>query len=70
MDEFGERREFFRVYEIKLQGKVHEMLETAVQVGLRLQIDHVLEVVMVDMAIHTEESLEDVLYDIHKIVRK
>lgn len=67
MDKLGKGREFFRIYEVKLIDKVYEVLEASVEVGLCREEHDVLEVCVVDVCIHSEETLENDLDDVEEI---
>ena len=70
MDQFGKGRELFSIYEVKLVDEVDEVLEACVEVGLCREEHDVLEVCVVDVSIHSEETLENDLDDIEEIFRE
>ena len=67
MDQLGKGRELFGVYKVKLVDEVDEMLEARVEVSLRREEHDVLEVCVVDVSIHSEETLENDLDDVEEI---
>ena len=70
MDQFGKGRELFSIYEVKLVDEVDEVLEACVEVGLCREEHDMLEVCVVDVSIHSEETLENDLDDIEEIFRE
>ena len=70
MDQFGKGRELFGIYEVKLIDEVDEVLEARVEVGLCREEHYVLEVCVVDVSIHSEETLENDLDDVEEIFRE
>ena len=70
MDQFGKGRELFSIYEVKLVDEVDEVLEACVEVGLCREEHDVLKVCVVDVSIHSEETLENDLDDIEEIFRE
>jgi hypothetical protein len=67
LDQLGKGRELFGVYKVKLVDEVDEMLEARVEVSLRREEHDVLEVCVVDVSIHSEETLENDLDDVKEI---
>ena len=67
LDQFGKGRELFGIYEVKLIDEVDEVLEARVEVGLCREEHYVLEVCVVDVSIHSEETLENDLDDVEEI---
>ena len=70
MDQFGKGREFFGIYEVELVDEVDEMLEARVEVSLRREKHDVLKVRVVDVCIHSEETLENDCDDVEEIFRE
>ena len=70
LDQFGKGRELFSIYEVKLVDEVDEVLEACVEVGLCREEHDMLEVCVVDVSIHSEETLENDLDDIEDIFRE
>ena len=66
----GEWCELARIDQIELVNEVDEVLEAGVQVRLGRQQHNVLEVSVVDVRVHTEETLEDHLDDVHEVLRE
>lgn len=58
LDEFGQRREFFGIDQLELVYEEDEVLEARVQVVLQSQAHYVVEVAVVHMRVHSEQSLE------------
>ena len=67
MDQLGKGRKLFGIYEVKLVDEVDEMLEARVEVGLCREEHDVLEVCVVDVSIHSEETRENDLDDVEEI---
>ncbi len=57
-DEFVQRCELLLVDEIKLLHEEDEVLERGVEVGLFAELDHLLEVLVVDVGVDPEEAFE------------
>lgn len=68
LDELRKRSELLRVHQLELVDEVDEVLEAGIEVRLRREQHDVLEVGMVDVCIHSEEPLEDYLYDVHEVL--
>ena len=67
MDQLGKGRELFGIYEVKLVDEVDEVLEARVEVGFCREEHDVLEVCVVDVSIHSEETLENDLDNVEEI---
>ena len=65
-----QRCEFFSFHQRKLVDEVDEVLEACVEMRLCRQQHDVLEVSVVDVSIHSEQSLEDHFDDCFEIARK
>ena len=70
LDQFVQRRKLLRLYKLELIDVVDEVLEARVQMSLCREQHYVLEVRVVDMRVHSEETLENHLNYVHKIARK
>ena len=57
--EFLERCKFLAVNKVELLHKEDEMFERCVEMGLFTQLHHLLEVLVVDVGVHAEQSLQD-----------
>ena len=64
LDEGLEGCELLLIDEAELVDKVYEVLEGGVEVGLLAKADDALEVAVVDVGVHAEQPLEDVLHDL------
>ena len=67
MDQLGKGLELYGIYENKFVDKVDEVLEASVEVVFCREEHEVVEVCVVDVSIHSEDTLENDLYDIVEI---
>ena len=67
LDQLGKGLELYGIYENKFVDKVDEVLEASVEVVFCREEHEVVEVCVVDVSIHSEETLENDLYDIVEI---
>lgn len=51
-------------------GKKNEMLEAGVEMGLLLQSDNLLKVRVIDVRVHSKQTLEYGFYNLPKVCRK
>jgi hypothetical protein len=70
LNQLGKGRELFGIYEVKLVDEVDEMFEARVKVSLCREEHDMLEMCVVDVSIHSEETLENDLDDIEEIFRE
>ena len=70
LDEFCQRSELAGIYKVELINEVDEVLKAGVQVGLSSQEHYVLEVGVVYVGIHAEQSLKNNLNYVHKVLRE
>lgn len=68
LDQLLKGREFLPINQIKLLNKENKVLEGGVEVRLLLQLDNRVKVLMVDVSVNTEESLQNGLGHRHKVL--
>lgn len=56
IDEFLQRCQLAALNEVELLDKVDKVLEGGVEMGLLAQLHHLLEVLVVNVGIHTKQS--------------
>jgi len=61
LDEAGQRLHGIPVYQVKLEHKVQEVLEVAIQVRLTSKVLKIVEMVNVGVRVHSEEALAQLL---------
>lgn len=61
VDQLGQRSQLPLVNQIEFLNKEYEMLETGVQMSLLAQLHHLGKVLMVNVSVHTEQSLQNCL---------
>ena len=69
-DEFVERGELFLVDEIKLLDEEDEVLERRVEVSLFAELDYLLEVLMVNVSVDSEQAFENCFRYGREVLRK
>jgi len=68
VNELMERRKFFPLDQFELLNEVNEMLERSVKMSLFPQTNHLLEVLVVDVSVHPEQSLQNGLGDRQEVL--
>jgi len=70
VDELLQWLKLLLIHKLELLDEVVKVLETGVEVSLLPKVHDLLEMRVVDVGVHTEETLEDVLHDVLEVLRE